>query len=196
MSSTASASKQREGADSLLMGARWALAGGVLAAIVALSGQWLVGQISSGWEARAMLESALPSARALGTSVVTASSTILALMLTMLGLTRQANTDFDMRFYRRIEHTGLLSSISLSGAILLLLFLSVPLQEKLEISPHWYTTIYYVVISLTAALAGLLVSIVFMLFNAMTSLIGVLRPGPNPPGISVERKEEEVGSSP
>ena len=171
-------SEQQRGEQTLFLGAKRAFMGGVLAAGIALAGQWFVGQIYSGAEARRLIEAMVPSSRAVGSSVVTASGTILALMLTMLSLTSQAKTSFDSIFYKRIERIGLLSTIALVAGILLLLFLSIPLQESKNVPNSWYSGVYYVLIALTAGIAGLQVGIVLMLLNAMSSLIAVLRPTP------------------
>ncbi len=167
---------QQQGEQALFVGVKRALIGGVLAAGVTLVGQWFVGQIYSGTEARSLVEAMVPAARSVGSSVVTASGTILALMLTMLSLTNQANSSFDRIFYHRIERIGLLSTIALAMGILLLLFLSIPVQESKDVPNSWFSAVYYVLIALTAGLAGLLVAIVLMLLNAITSLIKVLSP--------------------
>jgi hypothetical protein len=150
--------------------------GSILAGVIALSAQWLVGQIYSGWEARRLLGAVISSALFFGSSVVTGSATILALMLTMLGLTKSSDGDFDRMFFKRIERIGLLATISLIAGVLLLLFLSIPIQESDDVPSSWFTTIYYILISYIAALSGLVVGVVLMLFNAITSLIDVVRP--------------------
>lgn len=176
MGRSGASQSQQEGERVLFIGAKRALIGGLLAASVALAGQWFVGQVYSGSEARQLIEALVPSARSVGTSVVTASGTILALMLTMLSLTSQAETSFDSSFYQRVQRIGLLSTIALAAGILLLLLLSIPLQESKNLPGSWYSMIYYLLIALTASLAGLLIAIVLMLLNAVTSLIAVLRP--------------------
>lgn len=165
-----------QGERTLFIGVKRALIGGLLAAGVALAGQWFVGQVYSGTEARNLVNALVPAARSVGSSVVTASGTIMALMLTMLSLTSQASTTFDRVFYQRIRRIGFLSTIALSGGVLLLLFLSIPVQESQDVPGSWFRGVYYVLIALTAGLAGLLVAIVLMLLNAMTSLIQVLSP--------------------
>jgi hypothetical protein len=62
----------------LFIGSKGALLGGLLAAAIALFGQWVMGQVYSGYEARRFLEAMSSSARYLGNSIVTASATILA----------------------------------------------------------------------------------------------------------------------
>ena len=134
-----------------------------------------MGQIYSGTEARQFLEAVVPSSRAVGTSVVTASATILALMLTMISLSRQATSQLEATFFKRIERIGLLSTTAMVSGILLLLILSIPLQESKNLPNSWYTIVYYTLIVITAAVTGLLVAIVLMLYNAMQSLVKVLR---------------------
>lgn len=170
------ASQDKTGEQILFIGAKRALIGGLLATGVALGGQWFVGQIYSGSEALKLVNALVPAARSVGSSVVTASGTILALMLTMLSLTSQASSNFDRIFYHRIQRIGLLSTIALAAGILLLLFLSIPVQESDAVPSTWFGFVYYLLIVLTAGLAGLLVAIVLMLFNALTSLIKVLSP--------------------
>lgn len=97
----------------------------------------------------------------------------------MLSLTNQVKTNFDTIFFKRIERIGLLSTIALAAGLLLLLILSIPLQESEKVPGSWYTTIYYILIVLTAGLVGLMISVVLMLLNAMKSLLSVLRPGKN-----------------
>ena len=69
-----------------------------------------------------------------------------------------------------------MTTISLAGGILLLLFLSVPLQKAENVPSQWFTTIYYILIVFLALLAGLLVTVVLMLLNAIRSLIEGVRP--------------------
>ena len=138
----------------------------------------MIGQIYSGFEARQLLETMIPTTRTLCFAIITASSTILALMLTLLSLTNQVDSDFDQTFYRRVERIGLLSTITLITAILLLLFINLPLQESDDLPGSWFTAIYYVIITFSAAIAGMLVAVVLMLFTTISGLIDVICPTP------------------
>ena len=176
---------------SIFVGSRTALVGGVIAGAIALGGQWMVGQVYTGWEARRLLQTVIPSALFFASSIVTGSATVLALMLTMLSLTRHSSGDFDALFFKRVERIGLLATVALIGGVLLLLFLSVPVQEADEVPSHWFRTIYYVLIAYIALLSGLTVGIVLMLFNAIKSLIDVVRPALDEEVEEVEEVEEE-----
>lgn len=183
--------KQHKSEHTLFFGSKKALYGGLLAGAIALGGQWLVGQVYDGYEARQLLEAVASSSLYLGSSIVTASATIIALMLTMLSLTKQADGDFDPVFFKRIQQIARLSTISLSAGILLLLFLSIPLQESDQVPANWFKTIYYILISFVAGLSGLAVGIVLMLLNAINSLIDVVRPSTDKEVEEAKQREAE-----
>jgi hypothetical protein len=179
----ATAERQKESERLLFIGAKRALVGGILAGGVTIGGQLLVGQIYGGTEARRLLEAVVPSARAVGTGVVGASATVLALMLTMISLSRHATSRLEATFFKRIERIGFLSTTAMAVGILLLLLLNIPLQESQELPASWYTIVYYALIAITASVSGLLIAIVLMLYNAMQSLVRVLRStAPTDPG--------------
>lgn len=177
---------ERTESSSLFISDMWALFGGILTAIIALVGQWFIGRNYSGEQAQYLLQAINNSALWLGGSVVTASATILALMLTMLSLSDSTKIDFDKVFFRRIEQIGLMTTISLAGGILLLLFLSIPLQASKNVPNQSFTIIYYILIVVLALLAGLLITVVLMLLNAIRSLIE----GVKPEGIDEEETDK------
>lgn len=167
---------EHSGEHRLFFGSKKAAYGGLLAGAIALGGQWIVGQVYNGYEARQLLEAVASSSLYLASSIVTASATIIALMLTMLSMTKKSDSEFDSVFFKRIQHIAFLSTIALSAGILLLLFLSMPLQKSDQVPANWYKTIYYVLITFVAGLSGLSVGIVLMLLSAINSLIDVVRP--------------------
>lgn len=160
----------------LSRGDRWAWVGGIIAGLVALIGQMLVGVVYNGMEARALLQALVPSADSLGAAVVQATAAILALMLTLLGLSRREMEDLEQGFFRRIQRISLLSSFALASAILLLLFLSIPLQQSPNVPADWFQGIYYALLLIIAAIAGLVVAIVIMLYSAIGGIINAIRP--------------------
>lgn len=178
------------GEKGLFIGSRRALYAGITAGAVALGGQWLLGSIYNGYEAKQFLETMASSALYFGSAIVTAAATILALMLTLLSLTSQTDDDFDQVFYLRVERIGTLASVALIGGIILLLFLSLPIKEADNLPSNWFTVIYYFLMIFLAALAGLLIAIVLMLQNAIGSLIKVVRPSAEQEEDKVEREQE------
>lgn len=168
-----------QGSDSglLFLGARRALIGGLIAGGIALGAQVMIGQIYSGAEARQLLEAIIPSARALGGGIVTASASILALMLTLLSLSHQTSSQFEALFFKRIQRIALFNTISLASSILLLLLMTMPFTESNNAPDAWYTVAYYAFIVIAAGLSGLFIAAVLMLYNAVEGIVRVLRPG-------------------
>lgn len=172
------------------MGAKKALAGGVLAALITFAGQWIVGNAFDAYEARQLIEAGSSAALYFGNSVVSGSATVLALMLTMISLSIQTENSFGPVFYKRIQRIGFLSTIALITGIIFLTFLSVPIQESDQIPPFWFKVIYGILIAFVALLSGLMVSIVLMLLNAMNGLINFMKPDMDEEVDKKKQKEE------
>lgn len=153
------------------MGNRWALVGGLVTVGISLAIRFFVGQVYGGGEAIKLIEALSSSSLRLAAVIATSSATILALMLTILGLAREAANDFNMKLYHRIDVIAFLSTASLCGAILLLLLLSLPVGQFDNIPSSWFTVFYYVLVTLIAGLSGLLISIILMLFSTIRSVI-------------------------
>lgn len=128
------------GADSK----RAAIGGGV-AALVALAGMIIV-NVSTGSEARFLLEGMLPSIRFLCSAVMTATATVLALMLTLLSITGTQEEQLKPLHYDRVRQIAKADSVTFAAALILLLVVSVPLAEPSEVPDNWYTIVYYVAV--------------------------------------------------
>ena len=154
---------------------RQAILGGVVAGIIVLAGMFLI-NVSSGSEARFLLEAMLPSVRFLCSAVMTASATILALMLTMLSFSGQREAQLKTTHYERVRQIALVDTITFAAAIILLLILSLPLAESQDVPQSWYTVVYYLTMFYAAALGGALISIVLLLYHAIVDMIRVMHP--------------------
>ncbi len=160
-----------------------ALLGGLLATLVSIAGTYVVGQ-ASGSEWLRLVEAMLPSARFLCVAVMTASATILALMLTALGVSRQAPSPLRTSHYKRVEQIALLDTATFVLSTLLLLALTIPIgQQTTPLSSEWYMTAYYAILILSSLLGGMLVSVVLMLYGTIRDLIEV---------IGLERKDSPI----
>ena len=154
---------------------RQAIVGGVIVAAVGILGTWGLGS-GSGGEMRVLLEAMLPSTRFLCSAVMTATATILSLMLTLLGFSGNFDKRFDAGFYQRVRTIALADTIVFAAATLLLLLISVPLNESDKIPAWWFSGIYYVTLVYTAVLGGALITIVLLLYSAVKSVIAFLHP--------------------
>lgn len=152
---------------------RKALFGGAFAMIIAVVGSTVVGNLY-GAEGRLLLEAMLPTTRFLCSAMMTATATILALMLTILSLSSNSSNQIHSAHYRRVQQIALLDMIAFVGATFLLLVLNIPLEESDSISTEWYSTSYYVVLIYSSVLGGMLISIVMMLYAAIRDMISVV----------------------
>lgn len=154
-----------------------AVLGGLLATAVILLGTVSVGRLT-GAEGRVLLQATLPSIRFLCSSAMTALSTILALMLTLLGLSYRSDIDLSAAHYKRIHQIAFVDAITFVLAALFLLLVTVPVEKTDAIPTGWFNTVYYIVISTAAILGGLLISVVLMLYDAVRDMIFVVGIGP------------------
>lgn len=173
-----SASKQHDFFGSVFSkGAKWPLLGGGLAVIVTLGVKFLIGGVYSQAKALQLIEALRDSSLYFGAAVATASATVLALMLTLLGLGRRTDSELDNWVYRSINRIALISTISLCGAVLLLMVLSLPIGEFDKIPEHWFVGVYYFLVVYVALLAGLIITAVLMLYDAIQYVIALITPG-------------------
>lgn len=170
-----------------------ALVGGAVAAAVMGALLFVVGHVSA-WKAEALLEATLPTTRFLCSSVMTVSATILALMLTVIGISRGTDHPIRPDFYHRIQQVALLDVITFVASTVLLLGLVVPFGEDLEMPQGWYVTIYYVVTASSALVGGLLIAVVLMLYGAVHDIVMLFWKGESP-ALDPEAAADEADAS-
>lgn len=156
--------------------AQRAALGGILAAAAALTGAWLVGE-ASGAEARFLLETSLPSTRSFCGTVTLALGNILALMLTLLGLSATTDVELERAHYQRIKQIAWIDMVVLIVAVLVYLLLNVPLgqsEQATQAPGPWFATLYYATLAVSSFLGGALIAIVLMLYNAVRDVIRII----------------------
>lgn len=151
---------------------RLAAIGGGVAALVMGVGLVTIGvsTLTSG-NAQRLLEATLPTARALFTTAMIASSTTLALMLTMLGMT--SDEPVKSRFYGQIRQASTLAVGVFAVATVVVLLLSIPFREG-DGGQTLYTVLFFVISGVGALVGGALVAVMITLHQAVGSLIGLV----------------------
>ena len=154
----------------------WSIAGGIIMAVFTLIGLLIGGQVSSHNSALQLIEVMSPPLQMLGFATITATITMLALLLTMLGVIKQADIDYAKTFYDLMERISFLDTILLIASAGLLTILAIPITEaETNVSEQAATVLYYTLLFVNAAISGLLVAAVLMLFDAIKSVIRTLR---------------------
>ena len=153
-----------------------ALAGMIVTILIGVIARSFHGSIYGSPEAQLLIESLTSSTLYLGSAIAASSATVLALMLTLTGLVKQVDEDFDEGIYRRVSAISRLSATNLAGAVLLLMLLSMPVGEFDDIPGYWYIVLYNILYSLMIGLCALSVGIVLLLMATVDKLIMNISP--------------------
>ena len=144
--------------------------------LLGLGGHFASGRIYSTLHAREMIEALSQPALYLGSAIAASAATVMALMLTMLGMVRRVESDFDQSMYKRVYRISQLSAWLLGGSVVLLLVMTMPIGEFENIPGDWYPTLYTSMYWMVMVLSALLVGMVTLLFSTIRDLIANVTP--------------------
>lgn len=169
---------------------------GLVAAVFIFLGAYLTGTLGE-TEARVSIREMRPSLRFICSAVLTATSTILALLLTLISFSVETDRDLKSMHYKRIQWIARLCTFTFVAAVILLMSLSLPLDHSDVRFEAFYKTFFYLFLVYGALLGGAMISIVLMLYRAATAIILLFHPDRKPDFVlkshpeKKERKEKE-----
>jgi len=97
--------------------------------LIGLGAREAIGTVYGAAEARDLLEALSRAGLYLGSAIATASATTLALMLTLIGMIRRIETDFDRKTYKQVTRIAVISTVTLMLSFLVLLAFTLPIGE-------------------------------------------------------------------
>lgn len=150
-----------------------AFVGGAVATLVMGVGTFILGEVS-GYEAKALLSTSLSGINMLCNTVILGSSTILALMLTLLSLSRAARSKLSHAHYNHVLMVARTDTILIVAAVITFLFLNLPITESKEVPTAWYSIVYYVSLAMAAILGGGFIAVVTMLYGTISNVIAIV----------------------
>lgn len=150
-----------------------ALFGGFVAAIIVAVAVYLLGNIS-GYEAKELIKSSLPGINMLCNTVVLASATILALLLTLLGISSGTEAKLKKGHYRQVLFIAKLDTILFVTAIILFQIFNIPITEADNLPMDWYATLYWATLLTSSLLSGVLVSVILLLYLTLNNIIQIV----------------------
>ncbi|SFZ93941.1 hypothetical protein SAMN05428642_103441 [Flaviramulus basaltis] len=168
-----------------------ALYGGIIAAVITGVGAYLMGNIS-GYEAKILIKSSLPGINTLCNTIVLASATILALLLTLLSVSSSTKSKLTAEHYRHVLLIAKIDTVVFVVAMIVFQLLNIPITEAENVPSTWYSSIYYISLALSALLSGALISVVLMLFNAVSSIIKIVGLGIKDHPLIYKEEDEEI----
>lgn len=169
-----------------------ALYGGAIAAVIMGLGAFLIGNVS-GYEAKLLLKSSLPGFNTLSNTIVLASATILALLLTLLSVSSGSESKLKEDHYRQVLRIAKIDTSVFIIALICFQLFNIPIAESESVPTSWYTSIYYITLGVSALLSGALITVAIMLYNAVINLVKIigLKEKDNPLVYTKDNKEEK-----
>lgn len=157
----------------------WAAGTFVVICLIGFAARQAIGTIYSTAEATLLIEALSRAGLYLGSAIVTAAATTLALMLTMIGMMRRMDSDFDDSTYRGVELIARLATVSLMFGLIVLLAFTLPVGEFEQLPAAWFDNLYNVLFASCVAMVGLIAATVTVLYRTLRSVIATITPGDN-----------------
>lgn len=153
----------------------WTLVGGAVATAALLAMTIGVGRIGEDFEALRLIEAVVPTARFMASAAVAAAVTVLALLLTLLGLSLNSEFRFGARLYERAQYITILSVAAIVVGVGILLAVTLPVTEVDGLG-EIYDLLYYILVVGVSLLGGIIVTIGLMIAATLVGLIDIGHP--------------------
>ena len=149
----------------------------VIAVVGSVTQPWLVSVIYSDTDVLDILKGLYDSSLYFGSSMATATATLLGLMLTLLSLATSSSVNFDDQLYDRVKLISLLAVVGFLTSLLQLAVLSLPLGKFPSVPDYWFQALYYAINTLNFAIVGIVTSLTLLLTDAIFTAINKLHRG-------------------
>lgn len=150
-----------------------ALTVAIIAALLTGSGAYVLGSIS-GYEAKDLITASLPGINTLCNTIVLASATILALLLTLLSISSGSQSKLKESHYQHVLIIAKFDTVVFVTSMIAFQIFNIPITEADNVPSNWYTYIYYITLGTSSLLSGALIGVVLMLYNAVSSIIKIV----------------------
>ena len=168
-----------------------AIWGGVFSLLFILTGSILLGNLS-GYEAKVLIQNSLAGLNTLCNTIVLASATILALLLTLLGLSAESKSKLKEDHYNHVLQIAKFDTVVFVVSLLSFPLFNLPVTESDNVPANWFSTLYYIAMSISALISASLIVVVLMLYNTVVNIIKIVGLGvkDHPLAVSGEEKEK------
>jgi MFS family permease len=164
--------------------------GGIFSLLFILFGTFLMGNLS-GYEAKVLIKTSLSGIHTLCNTIALASATILALLLTLLGLSSSSTSKLKEDHYRHVMQIAKFDTIVFIVSLLSFLLFNLPVTEADNVPDNWFSTIYYISLGVSALLSASLIVVVLMLYNTVVNIIRIVGLGEEDHPLAISEKEKE-----
>ncbi len=150
-----------------------AIFGGMATMVFVGLGALLLGNIS-GYEARELISSSLPGLNMLCNTIVLASATILALLLTLLGISSGTQSKIKSEYYKSVLNIAKFDTILFISALVLFQLFNIPITESDAVPTAWYAIIYWISLGTSSILSGFMVTVILLLYTTVDNIISII----------------------
>ncbi len=150
-----------------------AILGGVLAMGIICLGTFMLGHLS-GYEAKELIKVSIGGLNTLCNTIVLSSATILALMLTLLGVSSGTSSQLKDNHYNNIMRIAKLDTAIFVVALLSFLLFNLPVTESENIPANWFNVFYYITLGVGTVLSSALITVVLMLYSTIVNIIKIV----------------------
>lgn len=162
----------------------WVIAIVVTAAVIIVTGN-----IYSASQAKSLLEAVQKASLFYCSAIITASATIIALMLTLLSLTINKMDEPQKEIFIRLNAITHLCVVAFIEAVILLLIISFPTQKFQHMEDAWFHYGYYIITIWNGMLAAHMIATILVLKDITKNVIGYLSPDYDDEGNRKDGKE-------
>jgi len=166
-----------------------AIVGGVISLAVILTGSFLLGELS-GYEAKVLIKNSLSGLNMLCNTIVLASATILALLLTLLGLSSSTKSKLKDDHYRHVLLIAKVDTAVFIFSLMTFLLFNLPITESDNVPENWFNIIYYCSLAISSILSAALIVVVLMLYNTVVNIIRIVGLGETDHPLMVDEEEK------
>ncbi|WP_318345731.1 hypothetical protein [Flagellimonas baculiformis] len=167
-----------------------AFVGGLISMFVILLGTILLGRLS-GYEAKELIKNSVGGMNTLCNTIALASATILALLLTLLGVSSTSKSKLKKDHYHHILQIAKLDTIVFIAAVIAFLLFNLPITESDNVPPSWFSTLYYMSLMVSSILSASLIVVVLMLYNTVVNIVKIVGLGMTDHPLAVSEKDKE-----
>ncbi len=166
------------------------LYGGILTTVFSSAAVYLLGNLS-GFQALQLIEATIPRISSLFNTIILASATILALILTLLGVSLGSESKLKKYHYKQVLSLARFTSILFIVTLVIFLFLNIPINESENIPSSWYGNIYWIILFVSSMLSGMMVAVILILYKIIHNIILIVGLGQEHPLIDDDNDEME-----
>ncbi len=168
---------------------RRAIYGGAISLIVIITGSLLLGKLS-GYEAKVLIKNSLSGLNMLCNTIVLASATILALLLTLLGLSSGTKSKLKDDHYLHVLQIAKFDTVVFIASLIFFLLFNLPITESDNVPNNWFNIIYYASLIISSFLSAALIVVVLMLYNTVVNIIKIVGLGQTDHYLTVSEDEK------